>query len=54
MEKRIFKTVILFKISKEDDYEKAVFKTERKPNANEIQNYFEVACGGVFEWKYVK
>ena len=44
----IMKTTVWFIMAKGDEPEKVIF--QGSPNYNEIGEYFEEKCGGVYKW----
>lgn len=42
------KTTVWFQMTSKSDAEKVIFNSE--PSYNEIDEYFENACGGVYKW----
>ena len=44
----IMKTIVWFMMAKGDEAEKVIF--QGSPSYNEIEEYFEEKCGGVYKW----
>lgn len=42
------KTIVWFKMTAKSEAERVIFNGE--PSYNEIDEYFENACGGVYKW----